>query len=61
MLVQVYRDGMGGVAQRFRHYLEINPSEQAKGRIRMAQPMKGHVGQAVALDDAGEVLSYPRS
>ena len=56
MLVHVYHDGMGGVAQRFRHYLEINPSEQAKGRIRMAQPMKGHMGQIVRPDQPGERL-----
>ena len=56
MRIQVKGDGNGGVTQGFGHYLGIYASNQTKGRIRMAQPMKGHMGQIVRPDQPGERL-----
>ena len=56
MRIQIHGDGDGGVTHGFGHYLGVDASQQAQGRIRMTQPVKGHVGQTVRSDEPGERL-----
>ena len=56
MGTQIHGHCDGGVAQGFRYYLGINPRELAQGCIRMAQPMKGHMGQVVRPDINADTL-----